>query len=98
MSEMRTGTPRSDELLREQAVRRLKKKSDFKVHLLIYVLVNTFLVTIWAMTGAGTFWPVFPIVGWGIGVVANAWDVYGGGDVPTEGQIEHEMQKLRERR
>lgn len=98
MSELRTGTPRSEELLREQAVRRLKKKRDFKTHLLIYVLVNAFLVTVWAMTGAGIFWPVFPMVGWGIGVVANAWDVYGAGDVPTEREIDHEMQRLRNRR
>jgi hypothetical protein len=24
----------------------------------------------------GFFWPVFPILGWGIGLVLNAWDVY----------------------
>src|SRR5664279_6419847 len=36
------------------------------------MLVNGFLVVIWAMTGAGFFWPVFPIVGWGIGVAAKA--------------------------
>ena len=30
------------------------------------------------MTGAdGLCWPVFPMVGWGIGVVMNAWDVIG---------------------
>ena len=40
-------------------------------------LVNAFLVLIWALTNSdGFFWPVFPIVGWGIGVVLNAWDVY----------------------
>jgi hypothetical protein len=83
--------------LRERAVRRLKKKSDFRIHLLIYVMVNAFLVVVWAMTGSGFFWPVFPMAGWGIGVVANAWDAYGR-DVPTESQISHEMQKLSERR
>ncbi|WP_235509602.1 2TM domain-containing protein [Terrabacter sp. Soil811] len=82
--------------LRGRALGRLKKKADFRVHLLIYVLVNGMLVLIWAMTGAGFFWPVFPIAGWGIGVVANAVDAYVV-DAPTEEQIETEMERLRRR-
>lgn len=93
---MSTGTPEREEL-RERAVRRLKKKRDFHIHLTIYVMVNAFLLAIWAMTGSGFFWPIFPIVGWGIGVVANAWDAYGE-DVPTEGQISREMDRLSRRR
>ena len=94
---MSTEIPESAEL-RAQAVKQLKKKSDFRTHVLIYVLVNAFLVVIWAVTSAGFFWPVFPMVGWGIAVVANAWDVYGGGDVPTESQINREMERLNRRR
>jgi hypothetical protein len=85
------------ETLRDRAMKRLKKKRDFKVHLLIYVLVNSFLVVIWAMGGSGYFWPIFFIVGWGIGVVANAWDAYGR-DEPTEDQISREMERMRDRR
>jgi 2TM domain len=46
---------------------------------LIYDLVNAFLVVIWAVTSGGgaLFWPVFPILGWGIGLAANAWGVCG---------------------
>ena len=84
----------SDEALREHALKRLKKQRDFRIHLLIYMLVNGFLVVIWAMTGAGFFWPVFPIFGWGIGVAANAWDVYSP-DVPSEAEIRREMDRLR---
>ncbi len=80
------------ETLRQQAVKRLQKKRDFHIHLLIYVMVNSFLVVIWWMTGAPIFWPIFVMAGWGIGIVANAWDAYG--RVPTEGQIQHEMEKL----
>jgi hypothetical protein len=80
--------------LRQQAIVRLKKKSDFKAHLLAYVLVNTFLVVIWAATGAGFPWPVFFIFGWGIGVAFNAWDVYAR-VTPTESEITREMDALR---
>lgn len=82
--------------LRERAVKRLKKKHDFHVHLLIYLMVNGLLVATWAMTSAGFFWPIFPIVGWGVGVVANAWDAYGG-DEPTEEQIQREMHRMGDR-
>jgi len=82
--------------LRVRAVARLKKQADFRVHLLIYLLVNTMIVIIWAMTGAGFFWPVFVITGWGIGVVANAVDAYVR-DEPTEEQVVTEMERLRRR-
>jgi hypothetical protein len=83
--------------LREKAVRRLKKRRDFKAHLLIYVLVNTFLVVIWAMTSyGGFFWPIFPILGWGIGVLANAYDAYIGDEI-TEEQIQREIRHLEHR-
>src|SRR5262249_35842375 len=76
-SERMEAAPRSDEELREQAIHQLKKKRDFRTHLFIYFLVNAMLIVIWAATGAGFFWPVFVILGWGIGIAANAWDVYG---------------------
>jgi len=34
-----------------------------------YVIVNMFLVLVWAVSGLGYFWPVWPILGWGLGVV-----------------------------
>jgi uncharacterized membrane protein len=84
----------NEQQLREQAVQRLKKKRDFHTHLLMYVAVNAFLVVIWAVTGAGFFWPIFPILGWGIGLVANAWDVYGRKPISEE-EIRRESDRLR---
>lgn len=84
------------ESLRLMAIERLKKQSDFRLHLMIYLLVNGFLVVIWWMTGVPFFWPVFPIFGWGIGVAANAWDAYLR-VAPTEGDIEREMVRLERR-
>lgn len=83
--------------LRERAVRRLKKKRDFAAHVLVYLMVNGFIVAIWAVTSAGFFWPIFPIVGWGIGVVMNAWDVWRG-DEFSDKQIAEEMARLRDPR
>ena len=80
--------------LREAAVRSLRKKRDLRTHLVVYVLVNAMLVVIWAVTGAGFFWPVFPILGWGIGLAANAWDVYGQREM-SEDAISREAERLR---
>ena len=86
--------PTTDDELREQAILQLKKKRDFRTHIFIYVLVNAMLVVIWAVTGAGFFWPVFPIIGWGIGVAANAWDVYARKPI-SEDEIRRETERLR---
>ncbi len=88
--------PTNDVELREQAIRQWKKRRDFRVHLTIYLMVNAFLVTIWAMSGATFFWPVFVMVGWGIGLVANAFDAYSS-DIPTEDEINRQMARLRRR-
>jgi uncharacterized membrane protein len=86
----------TESTLREEAIRSLRKKRDFRSHLLAYVLVNAMLVVIWAVTGADFFWPIFPIVGWGIAVIFNAWDVYGRGPI-TEEAIAREAERLRGR-
>lgn len=82
-----------DSTLREAAIARLKEKRDFWTHLLTYVAVNTMLVVIWAMNNdGGNFWPVWPILGWGIGIVIHAWETF---RRPLgEEAIRREMEKL----
>lgn len=80
--------------LRKRAIKRLKKRRDFKGHLLVYVLVNSFLIVIWYVTGADFFWPIFVLVGWGIGVAMNAWDAYVSEDF-GEDRIKREMENLK---
>lgn len=79
--------------LREKAVLRLRKKRDLRVHAYVYVAVNTMLVVIWAVGGNGFFWPIFPMLGWGIGLAANAWDVYGRKPI-AEDEIRRETERL----
>jgi len=49
----RTGAAR-EEGLRALALTTLRKKADFRVHLLVYVLVNGMIVGIWMITGSGS--------------------------------------------
>jgi hypothetical protein len=85
---------RSEQDLRKLALARLRKKRDFVTHAVIYVVVNVLLVVIWALLGGGFFWPGFVIAGWGIGLAANAWDVYGRKPI-TEDQVQQEAERLR---
>jgi 2TM domain len=93
----------SDVERRELAIKRIKAKNDFKVHLLVYLTINTMLVVVWFFsdgfiqtttgTRIGFFWPIFPIAGWGAGLIAHWYTVYFG-DAYSEDQIQREMGKL----
>ncbi len=81
--------------LRDAAVKRLKKRRDFYSHLLLYVLVNGFLVVFWLMTSSpGFFWPIFPLFGWGVGLVMHAWDVFLSSE-PSQADIDREVARMR---
>lgn len=77
---------------RQQAIRRIRAKREFWVHLSVYLAVNALLVLIWAMTSAAYFWPVWPMLGWGIAIVVHAVRVFGGSAEVSEARIEREMQ------
>ncbi len=80
--------------LRQAAVKRLKDKRDLQAHVIAYIMVNLFLVGIWALTTwPGFFWPAFVILGWGIGLVFHIWDVYS--PEPSEGRIQAEIDRMR---
>lgn len=75
---------------REAAYRRVKAKRDFQTHIAAYVLVNAMLVVIWALSGTDYFWPIWPILGWGIGLALNGWTVFMQKPI-TEDEIRREM-------
>ena len=85
--------PRSD--LRELAAAQVEKKQDFTIHLAAYLAVNAFLVIILAVADGGGFWPIFPIVGWGIGLALHAWSVFGRNPMTSEARIRAEEDRLR---
>jgi len=49
--------------------------AEFDEHLRSYLAVMALLVVIWALTGMGYFWPIWPMLGWGIGIVSHAGSV-----------------------
>ncbi|OBJ69547.1 DUF1707 domain-containing protein [Mycobacterium sp. 1274756.6] len=66
---------RRSDPLRRAAHRRAARRGVW-LHVAAYLAVSVLMIGIWAVsaavTGAGYFWPVWPILGWGIGVVSHA--------------------------
>ena len=79
---------------RDRAIRRIRAKQAFRVHVAVYLTVDALLVAIWAFVSVGYFWPIWPILGWGVGVVAHAVSVYVGPSEITEAQIDRELSRL----
>ena len=88
----RTSTP-ADDQLRDLALQRLRKRSEFRIFLVFYLAVNAMVVVVWAWSGAALFWPIFPIVAWSIWLAVTAWDAYGHRSISEE-RIDREMRRL----
>ncbi len=80
-----------DQERRDVAIKRIKDKRDFKTHAVSYVVVNIFLIGVWAVSGGGYFWPGWVMAGWGIGLVLHGWQTYRGERPITEEDIQREM-------
>ena len=74
-----------------------RRRASFKYHLFSYLLVNSFLWILWFIGSnrsgqASAFhWPVFPMLGWGIGLFFHYLGAY---VFPKHGLVEREYQKL----
>ncbi len=69
-------TQMSEEELYRQAEKRVEEKKGFYIHFTVYIAVNIMLVIIWAVTGAGFPWFIFPLGGWGIGILFHFLGVF----------------------
>jgi len=66
----------SDEEIQELAEKRVKKKKDFNNNLRGYVGINVLLIVIWALSGAGYPWFLWPLCIWGFFVLWAYLDIY----------------------
>lgn len=78
----------TDTQLRELA----HKRVEFRTHLVVYGIINAALWLIWYFTGQGYKWPVWPMAGWGIGVLFHYLFEYRSSRLLSE---EEEYKKLK---
>lgn len=81
---------------RERAKRRLERKRALNQHLTSYAIVQSLLILIWVITTpSGYFWPIWPILGWGVGIAFHVASLRWA-EPPDEAAILAEAQRLRE--
>lgn len=87
----------SEEEVYQLAKKRVEARRDFAIHLIVYVGVNALLICLWLfVTGRGFPWFIFPLGGWGIGLVAHYFIAYGSGrGAGNRAAIEKEAEKIR---
>lgn len=86
----------SEDQLRAAAVKRIKGKREFWRTVGVFVIVSLLLTAIWALSGAGYFWPVWAMFGMGIATAFMAWGAYGPQERPvSEQEINDEIRKMR---
>ena len=60
----------SEKKSREETKSQVKAKRNFFKHLAVYVGIVLLVVIIWATTGIGSTWCIWPLLAWGIGIFA----------------------------
>ena len=87
-------TPVSDEE-REHARKRLQDRRDFTSHVVAFIVINAFLIGVWALTSpGGYFWPVWVLAGWGTGLVLHAYETFVHRPI-TEADVDDELRRHR---
>jgi len=85
----------TEDQLRALAKRRVEARMGLIMHLTMYVAVNAGLVAIWALTGAHYPWFLWPMLGWGMGIIGHvlAW-FFGPDSIRGERAVDREVQRL----
>lgn len=91
------GGEEAGESPREIAERRVKDRMDLWWHLGSYIIVNGFVVIVWAVTGGGYPWFIWLMLGWGIGIVFHLMHYFmtSYGEARRHDMVQREMEKLK---
>jgi hypothetical protein len=83
--------------LRARAEQRVSDRSHLLQHIGSYIIINGFLVVVWALTGHGYPWFLWVMAGWGIGLAAHIVGYFTGtrGQAVRDKMVEREMERLR---
>lgn len=72
-----------------------ERRAAFKRNLASYIIINLFLIGVWYISSRNHnvhFWPIWPILGWGLGVVMQYLGVYHTNSVFS---VDREYEKLK---
>ncbi len=69
----------TEDIKYQRAKKRVEALKGFYIHLGVYVLVNLFLFLLNIITAPDHLWFFWPLLGWGIAIVAHGFSVFGSG-------------------
>ena len=90
---MNTYSPSEEQMAYEKAAKRVEELKGFYGNLISYCIFIPFLFFINWKTSPGYYWAFWPMLGWGIGVAAHAFQVFGIGKDWEERQIQKYLEK-----
>jgi hypothetical protein len=86
-------TPPDERDRYQRARRRVREIRGFYLHVAVFVAVNALLHVIDLLASPGVYWAFWPLLGWGVGLVAHGLATYRW--MPVLGK-EWEERKIRE--
>ena len=85
---------KSAERLEAEIRDHVNELKGFYIHMGLFTLINVFLITLNLITSPGTFWAIWPILGWGVGMGAHAVSVFGLFGLGTKAWEERKVREM----
>ena len=67
-----------------QTALQMQRWRDFGSQVLAYVIGSSVFIVIWAAQGRGFFWPIYPLLVWGLGVSVQHFTMVIRGQITDE--------------
>ncbi|MFJ7991076.1 2TM domain-containing protein [Peribacillus frigoritolerans] len=67
-----------------RAKKRVENLKAFYIHLMVYILVNVMLIAINLLTDSSYWWFLYPLGGWGIGILIHGITILAQGNFGSE--------------
>lgn len=77
----------------KEAKKHVEKLKGFYIHLWVYIVVNLGLIFINLFTSGDTLWFIYPLFGWGIGLIGHGLSILNFGKNWEKKQIEKYMNR-----
>lgn len=62
--------------VKQEQISNSQQRKGFQSHLFIFIAINAFLVILNLLVSPGYFWAIYPILGWGLGLLLHGIKVY----------------------
>jgi cobalamin biosynthesis protein CobD/CbiB len=85
----------NEDQIYEEASKKVRDRKRFYGGLATYLIVNAVLIVIWALSGQGYMWFLWPLGIWGVFVLGDYLRVFVFGKGSDQQAIEKEVEKMK---